>query len=140
MQVCGRKINTGTDLGMADVAYNVKGRMRCMKYLFEKRNHVISGGHKRGKWECVGGRQIIKSRGRLSQPDAKVVGCYPVAAPFPAWAWRTLPFDLECVLYEMISGTGTRAAILSGTTRLLILLHKDGLTGRALRGGGGTRS
>ena len=96
-----------------------------MKYLFEKRNRNIRCRHK--ETGCVGGRRkIIKVGEELSQPDAKVVDVSGKLL-FPGFIDGHTHFDLEVAGTVTADDfeTGTRAAILGGTTLVIDFASQD---------------
>ena len=95
-----------------------------MKYLL-KNGTVISGAGTRKQDVLVEGEKIIKVGEDLSQPDAKVVDVSGKLL-FPGFIDGHTHFDLEVAGTVTADDfeTGTRAAILGGTTLVIDFASK----------------
>ena len=96
-----------------------------MKYLL-KNGTVISGAGTRKQDVLVEGEKIIKVGKELSQPDAKVVDVSGKLL-FPGFIDGHTHFDLEVAGTVTADDfeTGTRAAILGGTTLVIDFASQD---------------
>ena len=96
-----------------------------MKYLL-KNGTVISGAGTRKQDVLVEGEKIIKVGEELSQPDAKVVDVSGKLL-FPGFIDGHTHFDLEVAGTVTADDfeTGTRAAILGGTTLVIDFASQD---------------
>ena len=96
-----------------------------MKYLL-KNGTVISGARTRKQDVLVEGEKIIKVGEELSQPDAKVVDVSGKLL-FPGFIDGHTHFDLEVAGTVTADDfeTGTRAAILGGTTLVIDFASQD---------------